>query len=145
MNYDNRQNDPNQDARAKLSSRNNSMFRIKKFGNAGNLMKHKKNDSISSESNLRQLRKVQKSMPRLDNSFGIFNSNAGNKNGVIDLNKTFDMIQKYNQQHKNNGTDHRSKMMMKNNRIQNTSKFKTYIKYFAQLTIKDMSCQVVKI
>ena len=107
------------------------MFRIKKFSNAGNLIKQKKNDSISSESNLIQLRKIQKSMPRLNNSFGIFNANAGSKNGVIDLNKTFDMIQKYNKQKQNSGNDTRQKLMMKNNLIQNSSKSKAIFTCFA--------------
>ena len=100
------------------------MFRIKKFGNAGNHIKQNKNDPISSESNFKQLRKVQKSMPRLDNSFGIFNANTGSKNGVVDINKTFDMIQKYNKQKQNSGNDKRQKLMMKNNRAQNSSKSK---------------------
>ena len=100
------------------------MFRIKKFSNAGNRIKQKKNAPISSESNFKQLRKVQKSMPRLDNSFGIFNANTGSKNGLVDINKTFDMIQKYNKQKQNSGNDKHQELMMKNNRALNSSKSK---------------------
>jgi hypothetical protein len=102
--------------RHKLSSRNSSMFRIKKFANVSNLNKHRKSDSVS------DLRKAQKSMPRLDNSLSIFNAGANIKNGVIDLNKTYDIIQQYNQRMQGQSADRNiNKLMRKNNQYQNNS------------------------
>lgn len=99
------------------------MFRIKKFSNAGNQQKfHKKSESFHSDNNIKPLRQVQKSMPKLDNNFGVFHSGVGSKNGMIDLHKTYDLIQQYNQKNPNGGERLANKIIQKNNRTHHAGK-----------------------
>jgi hypothetical protein len=82
-----------------------------------------------SDSSTRPIGQAISSMPRLTNTKGVFNSGNAVRDGVIDINATYDLIQKLHCESSEyeGGNNADNRVAKKNSRSQNRSKVKLII------------------